>query len=188
MISFREVGIDDASLILTWRMSNRVTKFMNTDVIYDLEAQKRWLLSCYDKSHYYHWIILHDDKPVGLINLADFSENESTTSWGFYIGVDDLLGYGAFIPPYFYNFLFYKLLVNKIQVEVFFNNVTVIGLHQLHGYIFTPSSDRVITKNGKEVLLVSMCLDKANWNTKRFRKFETVFSSVKWNASPKSLL
>ena len=87
MINFREVNVDDADMILRWRMSNRVTKFMNTDVVYDLETQNNWLLSSYKKSHYYHWVIENDGKPIGLINLADYSASNATTSWGFYIGV-----------------------------------------------------------------------------------------------------
>lgn len=184
MISFREVNIDDADIILRWRTSNSVTKFMNTDIEYDLEAQKNWLLSSYKKQNYYHWIIENDDKPVGLINLADYSLTDATASWGFYIGEENLNGLGAFIPPYFYNFLFGKLSIERINVEVFYNNTNVIGLHLLHGYKFTPDMDRVIIKNKKDILLVSMTLDKTNWNFKRFSKSVAIFPILNWQAKP----
>ena len=188
MFTFREIVPEDAEMILRWRMASHVTKFMNTDVIYDLDAQNKWLSSCNSKEHYYHWIILNDDGPVGLINLADYSSAAQTTSWGFYIGAEGLDAYGAFVPPYFYNFLFDILCVNRITVEVFYNNVNVIGLHLLHGYKFTPNDDRVIVKNSKDILLVAMALEKSNWNFKRYRKNTAFFPIFKWTAKPKFLV
>ena len=187
MFTFREIVSQDAEMILRWRMVNVVTKFMNTDVVYDLDAQNNWLLSCYNNESYYHWIILNDDVPVGLINLTDYSPINNTASWGFYIGEENLNAFGAFIPPYFHNFLFNSLSVNRIDVEIFYNNVNVIGLHLLHGYKFTPDKDRVITKNGKDILLVAMTLEKNNWNFKRYGKNIAIFPSSKWKSKPKFL-
>ena len=45
MFTFKEIVSEDADMILRWRMTNRVTKFMNTDIIYDLDAQNKWLSS-----------------------------------------------------------------------------------------------------------------------------------------------
>ena len=188
MLSFREISLQDAEMILLWRMSNRVTKFMTTDVVYNLDAQSKWLSSSLNKEHYYLWVINVDDLPVGLIYLEDYSSVDNTTSWGFYIGAEGLDACGAFIPPYFYNFLFYSLSVNRIDVEVFYNNINVIGLHLLHGYKFTPDKDRVITKNGKDILLVAMTLEKSNWNFKRYGKNIAIFPSSKWKSKPKFLI
>ena len=43
-------------------------------------------------------------------------------------------------------------------------------MHLLHGYKFAPDQDRVISKNKKDILLVGMTLDKAQWNFKRYSK------------------
>jgi UDP-4-amino-4,6-dideoxy-N-acetyl-beta-L-altrosamine N-acetyltransferase len=185
MITFHEVEVDDAERILRWRMSQRVTKFMNTDVEFNLDNQRQWLESSYGKKHYYHWIIKIEGRPVGLINVCDYDPVNKTSSWGFYIGDDDSVGYGAFIPPMLYNFLFYQLKVENIEVEVFYNNLSVIGLHQLHGYKFLPSKDRVIDKNGREILLVAMNLSSADWvSNKRFKKQVADFPTSMWEAKP----
>jgi UDP-4-amino-4,6-dideoxy-N-acetyl-beta-L-altrosamine N-acetyltransferase len=146
MISFDEVTLDDTERILKWRTSHRVAKFMDTDVEFSLDNQRQWLKSCYKKKHYYHWIIKIEGKPAGLLNICDYDPVKKTSSWGFYIGEDDAVGYGAFIPPMLYNFLFGQLGVENIEIEVFYNNLSVIGLHQLHGYKFLPNNDRVIVK------------------------------------------
>jgi UDP-4-amino-4,6-dideoxy-N-acetyl-beta-L-altrosamine N-acetyltransferase len=188
MISFGEVSIDDAERILKWRTSSRVTKFMNTDVEFNLDNQRQWLRSCYEKEHYYHWIIKVEGKPAGLLNICDYDPVNKTSSWGFYIGEDDSVGYGAFIPPMLYNFLFGEVGVEKIEVEVFYNNLSVIGLHQLHGYRFSPNKDRVILKNGRQVLLIAMTLSSLDWaNNKRFRNQISEFPTSLWLAKPNSL-
>ena len=63
-ISFREVKLSDAEIILRWRTCPRVTKFMNTDIENNVENQKSWLKNCYTKNNYYHWIIESDNKPI----------------------------------------------------------------------------------------------------------------------------
>ena len=126
MISFREIVIDDAKKILDWRTSERITKFLNSDMSYDVDAQKRWLEGSFNKSNYYHWIIQHGGEDVGLLNFVDWNREDKTTSWGFYIGEESALGLGGLVPPYFYNFAFDKLSVDKILAEVFYNNTSVI--------------------------------------------------------------
>ena len=183
--SLREVTPDDAELILKWRTSEKVTKFMNTDVVYDMDAQKQWISGCYDKETYYHWIILYEKSPVGLFYVQDYCEQKKTTSWGFYIGENNLDGLGGFIPPFFYNWVFYRLGVSEVKVEVFYSNLSVIRLHQLHGYKFTPTFDRVIHKKNKDILLVSMSLRTSDWDHNRYKKFQMKFPVKNWSKAPR---
>jgi len=184
MLTFREVTSDDAELILNWRTKKRVTQFMITDIEYNLNDQRKWLESCFSKPSYYHWIILVSDAPIGLINLCDFDLTKATTTWGFYIGEDDYLGVGGFVPFHFYNFCFHQLNLKRIYVEVFYNNTSVIRFHQLNGYRFIPKKDRVIEKNGSQILLVAMVLQRDNYDFVRFRKFNSFFPTSKWMHSP----
>lgn len=183
-ISFREVFPEDAQMILDWRTSRRVTNFMNTDMEYDIEAQMRWLKACGTKPHYYHWIIECDKKSAGLASISDYDPAKKTTSWGFYIGNDEFKGAGGLVPPFLYNYCFRTLGVERIEAEVFFNNVGVIKLHQMHGYFFTPAGDRVIEKNGKEILLISMKLERATFLDSRFARYQVSFPTLNWIAAP----
>lgn len=154
---------------------------MNTDIVDDIESQQKWLEACYDKSDYYHWIVQIDNKPIGLINLADYDHNQKITSWGLYIGDDESLGFGGFVPPYFYNWVFDKLNVEKIRAAVFFNNVSVINLHKLHGYSLCPELNYSISKNGREISIVVMELNKLSWNKSKFGRFQADFPTTLWN-------
>jgi RimJ/RimL family protein N-acetyltransferase len=181
MLSFREIQIeDDAELILRWRTSNRVSRFMSTEVDHDIQAHTRWLKSVFAKKDYYHWIIEKDNRPVGLINLHDYSERDETTSWGLYIGEENLNGLGAVIPPYFYNFIFGRLGVRSVNAETFYNNTRVIGLHLFYGYNFRPDRDQVIWKSGKQILLVAQELTADCWKSRPYSKYETDFPIKRW--------
>jgi UDP-4-amino-4,6-dideoxy-N-acetyl-beta-L-altrosamine N-acetyltransferase len=185
--SIREVTFDDAKMILKWRTSEKVAKFMNSNVAHDIDAQEKWISECFHKKTYYHWIILYKKSPVGLINIQDYSEQKRTASWGFYIGEDNINGLGGFIPPFFYNWAFNKLCVKEIKIEVFYSNTRVIKMHLLHGYKFNPSFDRVIHKDNEDISLVSMSLTTSDWNHNRYRNFLMKFPIKNWSKAPNSI-
>jgi len=188
MLKFSEVNLNQAELILNWRTSERVKKFMTTDIVFDLEMQKRWLLSCYENPNYYHWIIEIEDNPIGLINISGLDICNKTTSWGFYIGDRESMGYGAFVPPFLYNFLFRKLKIKTINVEVFEANIGVLGLHRLHGYTQLPERNRVVKKDGDDIPMVGLQLSAESWmGNKRFENQIADFPVSLWKAKPHSL-
>ena len=184
MISFREIVIDDAKKILDWRTSERITKFLNSDMSYDVDAQKRWLEGSFNKPNYYHWIIKYGGEDAGLLNFVDWNREDKTTSWGFYIGEESALGVGGLVPPYFYNFAFDKLSVDKILAEVFYNNTSVIDLNLKQGYTFDPNRDHVIEKNGKTILMVCMSLDKQDFKASKISRLKQHLPTLKWSDSP----
>lgn len=184
MISFREIEIDDAKTILDWRTSERVTEFMNSDMNYDIDAQKRWLKGSFSKPSYYHWIIQYGGKDVGLLNFVDWNKKERTTSWGFYIGDESALGVGGLVPPYFYNFAFDKLCVDRVLAEVFYNNTGVIDLHLKQGYVFDPKRDHIIEKNGNSILMVCMSLCKHDFKASKLSRLKQELPISNWSESP----
>lgn len=184
MITFRQVALSDADMILEWRTSPRVTEFMHSDLDYDLEAQKQWIQSCFEKPTYYHWIIRYNDNDVGLLNFIDWDRSKKTTSWGFYIGDESALGIGGMVPPYFYNFAFNVLCVDTITADVFYNNTSVIDLHLKQGYTFEPHRDYVIEKGGNSILIVCMSLKKSVFRSSRLHRLQQEFPISLWNANP----
>ena len=184
MIGFREIEIEDAKTILDWRTSKRITKFMNSDLNYDIDNQKRWLKGSFNKPSYYHWMIQYGGKDVGLLNFVDWNKEERTTSWGFYIGDESALCLGGLVPPYFYNFAFDKLGVDRVFAEVFYNNTGVIDLHLNQGYVFDPKRDYVIEKNDNSILMVCMCLCKHVFKASKLSRLKQELPISNWSASP----
>lgn len=184
MINFREIKISDAETILNWRTSERVTKFMNTDIKYDLTQQVKWLHKSFYIPTFYHWIIQYGGKDVGLLNFIDWQQDKKTTSWGFYIGEEEALGIGGLVAPYFYNFAFEFLRVNKILAEVFYNNIDLINLHLKQGYSFNIKKSHIIKKNGQEIVVLGMLLEKNVFKQSKFSRLKTEFPINLWKANP----
>lgn len=185
MLSFREVNIDDAAKILNWRTSSQVERFMTTDLIVDLRSQEEWVGSCYSTIDYYHWIIVIDHYDVGLLSVKDINLEEKSISWGFYVAESKFRGFGAMVPPFFYNFVFATWGIREIYVEVFEGNLKVLSMHSLHGYVRRPELDRLIDKNGISSKLLALSLSSEVWfNKNKFQKMVTHFPISKWLASP----
>jgi RimJ/RimL family protein N-acetyltransferase len=180
MFTFREIEKTDAQMILSWRTSNRVSKYMNTPVNHGVEDQEQWIISSRTRSDFYHWLIVFQEKPIGYISLNEFDREAKTTSWGFYIGEEEEAGLGGLVSPYFYNFCFDALGVKKVNAEILYFNTRVIELHLLHGYEFTPERDRLLTKKGKDILQVAMSLDKARFKKSKFARFQSEFPISYW--------
>lgn len=180
MLTFREITLDDAQTLLTWRSQESIAHYMISEISTDLSQQQNWLASVYNRPDYYHWIIEYEQQPVGVINLSNFSIESASLYMGFYIAESSAKGLGAMVPVYFYNFVFSQFNVTSVRVEVMYHNTAVIDLHLLHGYQFEPSRDRVVEKQGKPVLLISMQLTREGFNTKRYRKCIADFPIEHW--------
>lgn len=174
-LNFKSVGVEDSELILNWRTSQRVTQFMATDVDYNLNAQVDWINNIKNRSDYLAWVIQLNGVSIGLIYLSDICWKKKTASWGYYIGNDDYLGYGGFIPPYFYNFVFNTLNFNELSAVVFYNNLSVIKMHIKFGYQFDSSRDEIIYKNNSQIKVRGMKLNKSNWDKEKYNKFTSNF-------------
>lgn len=186
--SFRELKIEDAQQALDWRNKKRVTKFMNTDLSDDLESQKNWILNSFNERNSYNWIIQYHNKPIGLIRISDFNPIKKTAGWGFYIGSDEHVGLGGFVPPYFYNFCFNLIGIETIYAVVHYDCTPVIKLHLYHGYNFIPQKDIVIEKNGGKILIICMSLQYQTFANSKFSNFIAKFPTDRWKYSPLKIL
>lgn len=185
MVSFREVDVGDARLVLDWRTKLRVTSQMLTDIAYDEVGQRAWLERCYDNPSYYHWIVEVAGRPIGLANISDLDVSARSVSWGYYIGEDSALGVGAWIPPYVYNWLFRVVGIETIEIDVLTANTTVLRMHQFHGYRGVQGPPKSVQK-GEDILeLQTMVLDASTWGRlERFQRYVADFPTRRWRAAP----
>jgi RimJ/RimL family protein N-acetyltransferase len=185
-ISFREVEVPDAKMILDWRTSPEVTRYMVTDVPYDVGAQEKWIRDCYARKDYYHWVVICDRTPIGCVHVHDFDFENARTSWGFYKGLARFPGTGPRILAFFYNWLFLTVGVKDVFTEVFYNNVKAIELYLGHGHKFMPVRDRVINKNGREILLIALSLARRDWDAEKHKDSLAEFPTKKWLCAPET--
>ena len=136
MISFRKITENDLPQILRWRTDPEVTRYMSTDIEFNLEKQTNWfnqiVCTC---SPAEHWIIFHNEKPAGVLNLAKYDSTLHETSWGYYIGEIESRIIGGLIPAYFYNYMFFKRdpSLKKINGHFFSKNTKMLAMHRFYG-------------------------------------------------------
>jgi len=181
VFSFREAKVSDAQLILDWRSKDRITKFMMSDIEYNINSQKKWLQDSLNRPDKFHWIINYNGLDIGLISIIDYKPDLKETTWGYYIGEDSALGKGWSFPPFFYNFVFDRLGIEEIKAWVFYDNLQTIKMHLMHGYIFSPSANYVIKKNGQDILIICLILMKDDFKSSKYARFKKDFPMSNWS-------
>jgi UDP-4-amino-4,6-dideoxy-N-acetyl-beta-L-altrosamine N-acetyltransferase len=180
MISFRKISKDDLPLILRWRTDPEVTRYMSTDIEFDLEKQTNWYdqVVC-SRSPAEHWIISHNEKPVGVLNLEKYNSILQQTSWGYYIGEMESRIIGGLIPAYFYNYMFFNRdpLLKKINGHLFSENTKVLKMHRFYGAKEVKVLTNHVYKYGRAFDLILIEMTKEKWALQRenFQHYQAVF-------------
>lgn len=116
-------------MVLKWRTKTRIARWMSTIVDDDMSKHLTWFNGLNPATHP-HWVIYFEEKPIGLISL-------NWNSVGFYIGEDDHLGLGAFVPPFLYNWALRTgrlNYANAIVASVLQGNAVAMAMHKTHGF------------------------------------------------------
>lgn len=164
-------------MVLKWRSSEFVSRFMISEVDHDLDTQKRWFNSVSARRDCRYWVVESiQEHSIGVINLTNINQAAKTAEWAFYIGDTDFANLGGMIPPYLYNHVFTNTPINKLIAEVVAENNIVLKLHALHGYVEDTSKQSTFIKDEQTRVLKSLCLDKTTWQSKkRFHKMTATF-------------
>ncbi|MBC7906134.1 MAG: GNAT family N-acetyltransferase [Rhodospirillaceae bacterium] len=85
-LSYRPVTIDDAQMILDWRTSPDITRYMYTDVEYDLDKQRAWIERTQHRSDFHHRLICVEGIAVGYASIQTTDAVAGIGSIGVYIG------------------------------------------------------------------------------------------------------
>jgi UDP-4-amino-4,6-dideoxy-N-acetyl-beta-L-altrosamine N-acetyltransferase len=165
MISFKKIRKLDLEIILNWRISPDVSRFMKTDIENNLAKQLEWYEK-FVKIHQppRHWIINFYDRQIGYISLEEYDEVSHETSWGFYIGELDAWNIGGVVPAYFYNYIFLKRNLNlkKVTGHAFSNHLKILKLHKYYGCEEVGTIKDAVMKNGinYDITKIEMTRDK----------------------------
>lgn len=125
---FRSPTPDDAEMLLTWRTDPVITRFMFTDIENPSVArQAEWIAATALREDFRHFVIEHDDVPVGYLSYSEIDWTHRRCATGSYMATDHarrmLAGYlHAFIMDYAFH---------------------VMGMHKVINY-FMAGNDNVI--------------------------------------------
>ncbi|MFJ5767798.1 UDP-4-amino-4,6-dideoxy-N-acetyl-beta-L-altrosamine N-acetyltransferase [Lysinibacillus sp. NPDC093210] len=134
--------------ILDWRTSEEVTRFMYTDIEYNIENQNKWFSKIRDDKNGYYWLMEYRNELIGFISITDINWMHKRGTWNFYIGNKKFTMLAGFIGAYVYNFAFTKLGLLKLNGEVLDINKAVQKLHIKQGAREVGILEHHILKNG----------------------------------------
>ncbi|MDF2065814.1 UDP-4-amino-4,6-dideoxy-N-acetyl-beta-L-altrosamine N-acetyltransferase [Bacillus sp. Cr_A10] len=170
-MKLRKIKIEDLSLIMEWRMSPEVTKYMYTDPQLSIESQKMWYEKIMNNNkREKYWIIqLNGNKDVGLLSITNIDLVNKKASWAYYLGSMEARGKGLarVLECNINDYIFEVLNLNKLCCEVFEFNETVVKIHEKFGAKIEGKLVDHICKNGKYYNVICMANFKENW--KKFK-------------------
>lgn len=177
MLKFAKLKEADLEQVLQWRVSPDVTRFMTTDIEYNLENQKKWFAKISKDDSARYWVIELDGKPIGVINLIEIDRTHRRCSIGYYIGDVGSRSIGFMIPPYIYNYVFNNLGMHKIYGEIIEGNDNLLKMHKIHGWRQVGIFKDHVFKYGKfsDVYIVELLSDSWKELQPKFGRFVGTF-------------
>jgi UDP-4-amino-4,6-dideoxy-N-acetyl-beta-L-altrosamine N-acetyltransferase len=176
MLKFIKLREDHLEMILRWRLKPEVTQYMLTDVVYDLDKQNQWFLKISQDERIRYWVIVYQNIPIGLINLAEIDLRHRRCSVGYYIGESEYRSIGAMVTPYLYNYVFKEIKLRKIHGEVVVGNENALKMNLLHGFNKVGIYKDHIFKNDRfhDVILIELLSE--DWlQRKRYKQYIETF-------------
>ena len=134
-VTYPTPTIDHAELLLDWRTRPEITRFMFTDIVPDLERQRRWLEEAGKRAGFVHRLIALDGVPVGYCSIATTDVAAGIGTLGVYI-VDR----AARVGPAGLNFIhilnhaFFPMGLAKIVNQIMGGNARLTRAQQHNGY------------------------------------------------------
>ena len=162
---FRRINNEDLRMILEWRTNPDVTKFMYTDLEFDIDNQKIWYERIQKDLSRKDWIINADEEDVGLVSIVNIDKVNKRCEWAYYLGSPSVRGKGVgkSVELNILNYVFEVLKLQKLCCEVFTSNEMVIKLHEKFGSVVEGTRRRHIFKNGKYHDITEMGALKEDW-------------------------
>lgn len=168
-IVLRPMKLEDQEMVMKWRTLPQITRYMNTNSITDIEKQKEWFKRQEQLDSSYQWIIEWNGKPVGVTSITEVDMGKGTCTRGTYVAEQADRSFGIITDIYAnqHDFIFEKLNLKKIEIEVFQENRFVVKLNKMCGFHEVEILENHVEKNGKKYNIVRLELTREEWEKKK---------------------
>jgi len=152
-------------LVRDWRNSEDIKKYMINDHYISREEHKEWLEKLKTEKHSKAWVILCDDKPIGLAYLLNINHNKKITDWGLYISDKSFRrkGIGSASLKKLIDFVFSEMKFNKMTTKVLENNSVALNIYKKFGFKTEGKLQETLQRDGKQIEVFLMSLSKNEW-------------------------
>lgn len=134
-LKLRSIIEDDLDMVLGWRNSETVRRYMLNDQIIVQEEHIKWFQRVSNDPNCECHIVEFRGKPVGVISITDIRRKDGTCTWGMYIGEEMRnLGIGVLMEISAIDRMVYYHKIRKIWGETIESNRRVILMHKRFGF------------------------------------------------------
>jgi len=175
---------EDLETIRSWRNKDEIRKWMYTDHIIVPEEHFSWVHRLRTKNTAVYFLVEYNDEPVGVVGLSNLNMRDKSASVGIYIGNEKFRGkgLGKLMMYALLKFSFDILRLNRVQIEVFSDNIAAIHLYEK--FFQKEGTLREFKfKNGVFRDVIVMSILKKEWlsNKERWREiYENALYKNKW--------
>ena len=133
-ITVRQVGEGDRWRLRDWRNSERIRAMSVNDTEIDESTHSAWFDRLLAERGDQVLIVVHDDRPVGVVSLEHLDLDQRVSSWGCHLGVTEVPpGVGALLPLIGLGFGFGTHSLRRMSAEVLSVNRNMLGIHRRLG-------------------------------------------------------
>lgn len=123
----------DLALVLTWRNSTEVRRYMYTQHIISAQEHLNWFERCVNDNRNSLLIFEISDQPMGFVSFKVLGSG-GIADWGFYAAPDAPKGLGRLLGTTALTHAFDHLALHKICGEALATNERSIRLHHSLGF------------------------------------------------------
>ncbi|MDN5319822.1 MAG: UDP-4-amino-4,6-dideoxy-N-acetyl-beta-L-altrosamine N-acetyltransferase [Thermococcaceae archaeon] len=122
----------DLEIIRNWRNKEDIRKWMYTDHVIAPEEHFNWVHRLRTKNTAVYFLVKYNNEPVGVVGLSNIDMKDKSASVGIYVGNEKFKGkgLGKLMMYALLKFSFDILDLNRVQIEVFSDNIVAIHLYE----------------------------------------------------------
>jgi UDP-4-amino-4,6-dideoxy-N-acetyl-beta-L-altrosamine N-acetyltransferase len=163
MMSLRPVDPSDKDRLLAWRNLPHVRRWMFTDHVISPGEHEQWFERVLTTDSAKYWIIEHNELPVGLVHLAELTDQSSWCSFGIYVADERGRGCGRTALERVIAIAFDIARIEEVRAEVLLDNKVAIALYEGLGMVRTRKIPGRASKEGVPVDAVTYQLARSRW-------------------------
>ena len=166
IVSVERVSLADRKLLLEWRNSPEVSRWMYTDHMISVGEHDQWFDRMFIDSSVIYWKILTDGNPIGTVFLTAIDTDSKSCAWGIYLADVSARGRGIAQSACLLSlhYAFHVLNLSVVRCEAIRENIRAIALYESVGYKQVGVVVDALIRGSEKISIVKLEIDHVSWS------------------------
>jgi len=153
LIDFVDLTLDEKLMVLDWRNSANVRKWMYSQNEISVETHIDFIGNLFFSLDSQYAVVKQDSNYLGVVDFTKIDFHKKQCFFGLYSNpFNKVPGVGRVLEEVCLKYTFDLLRLTKIKLEVFENNIAVVNLHKKFNFIKTD----IKNVDGKPVIRMEL--------------------------------